>query len=790
MPEGSCISISLEDVDADQFQIGDYYRISDLGKGKQQSDFEVSGIQSLKQVKSQQQRETIIVRDLINVILGKEGDYIRYKLEESEQSNQTKESLRAVKFSISKDIDFSFIDITNKICEHGSRVLTLVSFEQYFNKTSYGIVMGRLCEYFRNFMKEYQNSIFHYLEESGTEMSILSLFQMLSNRRMQSYGCSIVECVASFYDLIKDIIEEDNKRSKITNLTDMKFENLMTSLKEECSSSSVEDIVYDSRTSKCIKGGIILNLLERHIGISRGFRNSNMLFAQIFEFITTGYLDILNKWLNFGQLDDFFDEFFISEAFPKSDIYNSYFWQNKFAIKMDLLPEQLKSKQLQKKLLLTGKYLRIIKECECDHYFEQIPLSSIKTFRGSNFTILIDAAYNRANILLKRMLNHSYEMRIFVSLMTKYFLLTDGSLVDDFLNHANHELKRSYSSSATQDILRWYKISYGTKSDDLTYKLFSELLECEFEPHSILEDILQITRTRVTDVNDIMQASNMESLSNLLKANIHPNSIPSSPRRPEADNQRCNKLAISRFSIDIRIPFPLNHIISDSQKLEFQLLFRHSILINFLNKRFEKSWRELGYHTFWTWSFGDPRVRKWVKRARFIHNRMFEFIRIYLYYLNNDVIQVNWCKLDSVMENLDNEEESFDLCGFKFQMTEFLSSTICDSLLAQTDLASSLYGLFTLILVFHEYVMSLRKTILLMDENLLKVQKKRLKLSITFSKEEKENKLKTLIDVMDSYHQTFQRKMSDLCKHLEYHGKIDSPKMLTLQEKLVFGFNL
>ncbi|ONH76818.1 Spindle pole body component SPC97 [Pichia kudriavzevii] len=122
----------------------------------------------------------------------------------------------------------------------------------------------------------------------------------------------------------------------------MKFENLMTSLKEECSSSSVEDIVYDSRTSKCIKGGIILNLLERHIGISRGFRNSNMLFAQIFEFITTGYLDILNKWLNFGQLDDFFDEFFISEAFPKSDIYNSYFWQNKFAIKMDLLPEQLK----------------------------------------------------------------------------------------------------------------------------------------------------------------------------------------------------------------------------------------------------------------------------------------------------------------------------------------------------------------------------------------------------------------------------------------------------------------
>lgn len=86
--------------------------------------------------------------------------------------------------------------------------------------------------------------------------------------------------------------------------------------------------------------------------------------------------------------------------------------------------------------------------------------------------------------------------------------------------------------------------------------------------------------------------------------------------------------------------------------------------------------------------------------------------------------------------------------------------------------------------------MSLRKALLLMDENLLNIYKHKLNLSIKFNNVKKEEKLSSLIKGIDSYHYTFQRKLAELCEYLGYYGEIDSPKMLLLHSKLVSSFKL
>lgn len=775
-------SVTLDDENADIFNIGSFTNVTLPLKSTHQ-------VESILNIRTLKDREGRIIKDILDVLVGKQGEFIRYN-NQIPSDNSTQLTVR--KYTIDLGIDINFRDTVIKLSDLGSKVAFIMNFESIYNRNVNGQVIGKLCEVIRNTIRLYHLLIDQLVEttKNDSNFNLISLFHRISHQQMEIVDCSALKCIELIFDIIHTIHIENHKRLQSSNLIDMKFESLMNSLKEDLDSNMLDDIIVDSQSSTQVKGGSVLNIVMKITQQNKSDIQSHTFLKNLYEEISVGYLPIINNWLQHGELSDSFNEFFVVEDTINDVAYNSYYWLNKFAIKREGLLCQLNSTELQKMMFLSGKYMRIIRECNYIVPSTPCAFSPIKSLQDKDVELLVSAAYNTANQNILQMLCVAYELPKFMSLLNKYFLISDGSLFDDFLNLSNHELKRSFTTAAIDDIIKSYESVYKKKSQGRSEQLFLTILAIHFEKQSFLEELLEIVRTKVTDRNDIINARNLGSLTDILKANIHSNQISDQQNGGGKETQRCNRLAISKLNIDIKIPFPLNQLVSESHKLEYQILFRHSALIKFIEKRLEKSWRELGYQTFWTWSFDDIRVRKWIKRCRFIHTKMVDFIRIYLYYSNIDVHESNWSRLEHVLSQFQSGNYNYDLNTMKQQLTEFLSSSMSDLLLSQTNLTTSLYELLTLIMVFHEYVMSVRKALLFLDRSLMDSQRVKHNFTFTYSIQEKEKKLQSLIQVLDSYHLAFQRKLVELSQNLSYYGGVDSPKLLVLEKLLVSAFQL
>lgn len=77
---------------------------------------------------------------------------------------------------------------------------------------------------------------------------------------------------------------------------------------------------------------------------------------------------IIEKWLTTGTLTDLFGELFIAESshLKKEDLaedFNATFWTEKFYIKHGMTPKIFAQKNIAQKILLSGKYLHAMREC-------------------------------------------------------------------------------------------------------------------------------------------------------------------------------------------------------------------------------------------------------------------------------------------------------------------------------------------------------------------------------------------------------------------------------------------
>ena len=80
------------------------------------------------------------------------------------------------------------------------------------------------------------------------------------------------------------------------------------------------------------------------------------------------YIKILFRWIYRGELRDSYGEFMVKEnkEFRSKDnidkIYNDHFWYKRFEINSEMLP--IFMKRNFECILVTGKYLNVIRECE------------------------------------------------------------------------------------------------------------------------------------------------------------------------------------------------------------------------------------------------------------------------------------------------------------------------------------------------------------------------------------------------------------------------------------------
>ena len=131
-----------------------------------------------------------------------------------------------------------------------------------------------------------------------------------------------------------------------------------------------------SKVKKGFSGGKILNVISQNIQIYKGYASNRFealsdpsrtkVYSMLLEKSMVPFFDMLRKWIFHGQISDNYNEFMISESQSISKEHlskglNDTYWEQRFAIHDEYVPDFL---ELWKdKILLTGKYLNVLKEC-------------------------------------------------------------------------------------------------------------------------------------------------------------------------------------------------------------------------------------------------------------------------------------------------------------------------------------------------------------------------------------------------------------------------------------------
>ncbi len=116
-------------------------------------------------------------------------------------------------------------------------------------------------------------------------------------------------------------------------------------------------------TTDCInkKGGALLNVIYKYV-TNTSDRPIKELFSFLLEKTSVPFLEILQKWIYEGKLEDRFGEFLIQEdkTQNKDKIekdFNDSYWQKRYTYNEEMIPVFLQ--KLAHKILHCGKYLNV-----------------------------------------------------------------------------------------------------------------------------------------------------------------------------------------------------------------------------------------------------------------------------------------------------------------------------------------------------------------------------------------------------------------------------------------------
>ncbi|GMF35880.1 unnamed protein product [[Candida] boidinii] len=170
-------------------------------------------IESMSDLREQ---EAAIMFDLMSVLLGYEGFYIRYS--EAFDPEDLAEKLTGPDFKLHKFLDSSLKDITRRILGYGKKYFALTSFVEMYDNTVYGKLIGALCYEIDNLLKEYQILI----------ARIYRQFKEISNyflsKLEQELKTGISTKLDHLYYITQKIKEENEKRTDFETLEQMNFQ--------------------------------------------------------------------------------------------------------------------------------------------------------------------------------------------------------------------------------------------------------------------------------------------------------------------------------------------------------------------------------------------------------------------------------------------------------------------------------------------------------------------------------------------------------------------------------------
>lgn len=642
----------------------------------------------LSEVEDLRVQEGLIIKDLLFAFLGHEGCYIRYsdKYDPADDNNR----LKGPDFKIAKHLDVSLKTVTKRLVKYGKFYTSLSAFVELYDKKEYGTVIQSLCRFIGVFLQEYRGLVLR-LEEDFKFAGILSL-SMIENKIVQEISVRIEHLCA----LVATIHDENLRRSTLRQHNgDVVFSKFIENIKNDLKETGSVDLAADNMTFEYCKGGVILEIVQERINACQGDSVSSKYLKQMLESISIEYVKILNEWLINGEINDPFGEFLVkkntfsdrAKIVKKNNIEK--YWEELYMLRSDGIIHQLSSREIQHKILATGKYLNIFKSATSIPGFEQLEerIDSIESLYSQDLEYKINEYYKRANKMLLKLVLEGYDLQDLFHELQNIFMFRNSYAVDSFLDKSMGDLRRLRNAASSY---RLSKVYHSVITDNGNFNSQPEKLDARenssmanflrtnisfsIDIKSFYELYKEILHVKSFDAEEAFRTMpNAHSFKNLLNRSLERERLTSAESNhsyKSSGNEDLESCTISGINLDLKLPFPLSIFVGQDAIFEYQLIFKLLIIIKFLSKFIDLVWKEINFSYVWSFPRFDLNTKKWILRCRILHNRMRDFINNLQFYLCFDIIEPKFEEISKSLLNtfkeLQKEDIGMDIRDNKF----------------------------------------------------------------------------------------------------------------------------
>lgn len=310
---------------------------------------------------------------------------------------------------------------------------------------------------------------------------------------------------------------------------------------------------------------------------------------------------MLKLWISKGIIYDPGNEFFIIDyqnPGTSQSTHSSIYWEGRYIFQPDNIP--IYFRDFADKILRTGKYLNVIRECGKPLKIEDdIDFKLIHSEK--KYAYVVNEAYNYASSSLLELIMDEYDLLGRFSSVKRYFLLQQGDFIAQFMDACEQELVKNVEKvmpmklkSLLELTLRLSSAKFDKYQDDLTTTLL---------PYSLL---MQMTK---------------------LMSNIN------------EDTEDPNELTgIDCFSFGYEVQWPMSIVFNQGVIAKYQMIFRELFYFKHVERLLHRLWTVS--NTFY--NMNRKLAIDLYRPAFTLRQRMMNAIQNIEYYLMIEVIEPNW----------------------------------------------------------------------------------------------------------------------------------------------------
>ncbi|KAJ3351063.1 Gamma-tubulin complex component 2 [Entophlyctis luteolus] len=622
------------------------------------------------------EQESFILEDLLYVLLGMDGIYI--KKANSNPPSENKNHISNPSFAVDGNLDGSLSALIKRILPLAADYVTVESFLDIYSKFEAGKVCHALVAAMRGISKDYVTLVAQ-LEHQIRFAPSFGLQKLWYHVLPSAHIMKLLAKLAVDIHAVEvDVFSEFEL-----------FDDDSTAVGAPSISSTVLSILADKI-------------------VTTGDTTARATYAHLLAAAGAPYLTILRSWIRTGKIGDPFNEFFVVEKHGMGTDgivrdFNDAYWERRYTVNNARVPHFLEN--VKEKVLLAGKYLNVVGECgivskESDAIKDSGVGESVLAFGevvqvldGGRFIEEIEHAY--------RSLKH-------------YFLLDQGDFLVHFMDVAFSELHKPRSQVSVETLRTILELVLRTPGCVSYNDPHKDDITVELSNYSLVDQLLKVTGVVGVDYHDVfVKSGDGSTVVDMSKIGL----LGLSNNREDLDDVL---RGIDAVTLGYNAVFPVSLIVNRRVVTKYQLLFRHLLHCKNIERQLTNVWSlKAKYRRKCCLGKQKAKLSKalssgvsissaeqeletgFLTRLSVVQARMLDFVQQFLRFICIDIIEPNWREFEKYLNKASTVDDVL-----KYH-NDFLDTCLKDCLLTNQKLLKHFGTLMNLFSEFADFASQL-----------------------------------------------------------------------------------